>query len=168
MKMRPLTVRVSTIAISLLAGLDLRPHAAGREEFQVWGTAGPQFPSPPAGWREEAPDPVGLPALTPTAAEQRQGCVAFARDPFSEVDPGAMPAPTERVARLLTFATRGEYEPITLAIHALEDLRTVRVHVGELRGADGSAIPADHLDVRLARSVRVTRAMHRRQRPFRV
>ena len=39
--------------------------------------------------------------------------------------------------------------------HALEDLRRVFVRLGELRAVDGSVIPSDHLDVRLARSVRV-------------
>lgn len=155
MTMRRLALLLPVLALALPSCPLPLLLAAVPEQFRVWGTVGPELPAPPPGWSEETPEPEGLPALAPTAEEQRNGCVVVARDPFSEVDPGAPPAPSERATALVTFATCGEYEPITLAICALEDLRNVRVQLATLRTAAGSEIPADHLDVRLVRSVRI-------------
>lgn len=155
MNLRYLAILMSLTAVGLPAHLLPSLKAAVPEQFQAWGTAGPEFPPAPAGWREEIWKPEGLPPLTPTVEEQRRGCVTFKRDPFSEIDPNSPPAPAERVTNLFAFATPGEYEPVTLAIHALEDLRGVSVGLGELRATNGSKIPPDFLDVRLARSVRV-------------
>ncbi len=129
--------------------------AAVPEQFSVWGTAGPEFPAVPAGWSEEPGGPGGLPPVLPTPAEQRSGCVLFARDPLSIVGADSKPAPAERVKVIHTFAARGEYEPLALAIHALEPLDEVKVTAYELRAADGSVIPAGQLDLRVMRSVRV-------------
>ncbi len=169
MKQRRRAILLSLIALCLLADVLSLVQAAVPEQFQVWGAAGPEFPRVPAGWQEEALEPEGLPALTPRAEEQRRGCVAFVRDPFFEVESTSAPAPSERATELATFATPGEYEAVTLAIHALDDLRDVRVRVEELLAAGGSVIPTDHLDVRLARHVRLpakAAAKTFRWRPF--
>ena len=52
----------------------------------------------------------------------------------------AVPAPPERAQSFQAFAARGEYEPLTLGLYALADLREVRVTLSELRSADGAVI----------------------------
>jgi hypothetical protein len=128
--------------------------AAPPEQFTAWGTAGPELPPAPEGWTEVAPAPEALPALVPTAEEQAKGYVLIARDPFLPIPPNCVPAPSERADELRASCTKGEYEPITFAIHALSNLRGVRVEVSELTAPGDAAIPADHLDVRVVRCVR--------------
>ena len=125
------------------------------DQFRVWGTAGPDSPPVPAGWTC-LPGEEGTPhSLIPTPKEREQGFVLFARNPFSPVLPTTIPAPVERTTELRTFATPGEYESLALAIHALEDLKSVQATVSDLRSATGDTIPADHLDLRVSRAVPV-------------
>jgi len=143
------------LAAALLMGCGGRLTAAPPEQFRVWGTAGPDLPPVPEGWTEVREAPEALPPLTPTADEERRGYVLFARDPMVLVAPDSVPARAERVSELKTWATPGEYEPLTFAIHALEDLSGVKVQVGELRSDQGGAIPGEQGEVRVVRCVRV-------------
>jgi hypothetical protein len=111
--------RVVVVLAVLVAAPGLR--AAAPDQFRVWGSAGPEFPPVPAGWTQESAAPEGLPPLVPTPDEQRKGYVLFAHDPLSFADGDAVPAPSERARELRVFAARGEYEPLALAVHALED-----------------------------------------------
>ncbi len=129
--------------------------AAPPEQFRVWGTAGPEFPPVPEGWSLAPDAEQPAVALRATEEEARRGFVLFARDPFAPVPPNAVPLPLERTAELRLFAARGEYEPASFCLHALRPLADVRVQAGELRSSKGHAIPADHLDLRFVRSVRV-------------
>jgi len=146
--------------------------AAPPEQFRVWGSIAPESPPLPAGWTEVRGAPDALPAsfpLTPTPDEQRRGYVLFARDPMMGVGDDSTPASSERVSEIGAFAAIGEYEPLTFVIHALADLKDVRVEVGALRGDEQSVIPADYFDVRVVRSVRVAvnpKAKTYRLQPF--
>ena len=128
--------------------------AAPPEQFCAWGAAGPQLPRTPKGWRELPPAELPATAWTPTAADRRRGYVLFAREAMAVVSSYARPFAAERVAELSASAARGEYEPVTFCIHALEAIKGVRVEGGELRDAAGGAIPADHLDVRVVACAR--------------
>ncbi|MBM3476662.1 MAG: hypothetical protein FJX75_25600, partial [Armatimonadetes bacterium] len=128
--------------------------AAPPEQFTAWGTAGAELPPAPEGWREAAAPPEALPALVPTAEEQAKGYVLFARDPFTPIPPNCVPAPSERTTELKTFCARGEYEPLSFGIHALSNLRGLRVEVSQLTAPGDAVIPADHIDVRVVRCVR--------------
>ena len=91
---------------------------------------------------------------TPTADETERGFVLYARPATELVFPNSVPAAAERVARLTSFASPDEYEPIVLAVYALGDLKSLEVRVGPLRQADGPAVlPADLIDVRVARGM---------------
>lgn len=147
--------RFAVIAMGLLVACERRGGAAPPEQFRAWGTAGTQYPSVPEGWTEVRDAPEGLPPLTPTLAEERQGYVLFARDPFALVGPDTIPAPSERASELRAFAALGEYEPLSFAIHALVELSEVQVEVRDLHSEEGGIIATDHMDVRVARCVRV-------------
>ena len=159
---------VRTLA-GLMAATALWASAAPPEQFRVWGSAGPEFPPVPDGWTEAADASQPLVPVRPTPEEARRGFVLFARDPFVPVAPSAVPLPSERATELKLFAARGEYEPASLCLHALQPLAGVQVQVGELRSAKGDAIPADHVDVRFVRSVRLpldAKAKTYRLQPF--
>ncbi|NUQ63303.1 MAG: hypothetical protein HUU20_12560 [Pirellulales bacterium] len=64
---------------------------------------------------------------------------------------GLFPIPAPIGNRLACAACRGEYEPLSLAVYALEDIRGLAVSVTELSGPAG-AIPADAVDVRVVKS----------------
>ena len=96
--------------------------AAPPEQFKVWGSVAPELPPAPKGWTELPPEPTGPVALAPTADEARRGYVVFTRDPLLLVSPVSPPFPSERTTELKAFAARGEFEPLSFAIHALEPL----------------------------------------------
>ncbi|NLY00313.1 MAG: hypothetical protein GXY83_29805 [Rhodopirellula sp.] len=84
---------------------------------------------------------VGQPYLlyTPGAVTNR----VFSSDVF--------PIPSPIGNRLACSACRGEYEPVSLAIYALEDLKELLVSTTDLVGSGGT-IPADAVDIRVVKS----------------
>jgi len=160
--------QIALAALVAVTALQCGAMAAPPEQFGVWGTAGPELP-PPEGWTEAAAPPEALPALMPTAEEQAKGYVLFAREPFTPIPPNCVPAPSERTTELKTFCARGEYEPLSLGIYALSNLRGLQVKVSSLTAPGDAVIPADHIDVRVVRCVRETvngGAKTYRLRPF--
>ena len=130
-------------------------RATPPEQFQVWGSVAPQAPPVPAGWTELRDPFRALSTLQPTLEEQQRGFVVAACEPLTIVPPYAVPLPQERTEELTLFAARGQYEPATFLIYAVDTLDDVRVAVHDLRSGADHVIPADHLDVRFVRSVRV-------------
>ncbi|MCE5216241.1 DUF4091 domain-containing protein [bacterium] len=122
-------------------------------QFRTWGSAGGEIPPPPEGWHEAA---VTAPAtgLSPSPEDQSRGWVAFVRDPLQLLEPTTLPWPEECGRELRTVTTRGEYEPLSVGVLALSNLSDLRVTAGELRCGE-AIIPADCLDVRFVRAVRV-------------
>ncbi len=88
--------------------------------------------------------------VEPTEADRARGFIAWAPNWMDRLYPNSVPeaADLERACR--AFATPGEYEPVTVAIRALEPLKNVRVEVGDL-AADAGTIPARAIEVREVR-----------------
>lgn len=106
-------------------------------------------PSMWAAWTRVAEPADPKPAAA--AEAERRGYVLFRRPYTTNVYPGSAPQPGEEVDALATFATPGEYEPVTFSLYPLRDLKDVRVEVSGLRGPDGATIPAGNIDVRAVR-----------------
>ena len=123
------------------------------ECFRVLGTTVPadkQNP-PKHGFMERMPE-THLDAYEASADETARGYVVYAKSYLSEVYPRTTPQPSQVTASLNGFSTRGEIEPVTFSIYALEELRDVSVSVSDLKGPGGSAISSRNLDVRAVRS----------------
>ena len=126
--------------------------AAPPELFSTWAKTGPQFPGVPEGWQEELPRSSGT-ALQPSEEEQKLGFVVFARDYAAPVGPHDVPLAAERVSEVRAFAAQGEYEPISFGVHALSNIKSLSLGVGEFR-SPGGAIAPPQVDVRWVRCVR--------------
>ncbi|NIA06077.1 MAG: hypothetical protein GWP14_00310 [Actinobacteria bacterium] len=73
------------------------------------------------------------------------------------VNPGAIyptsyPAPGEKIDQLRTFATPGEYEPVSFTIFPLKDLANVKVEVTDLIDPSGKILSKDCIDIRSVKS----------------
>ncbi|NLF92336.1 MAG: hypothetical protein GX564_00490 [Oligosphaeraceae bacterium] len=88
-------------------------------------------------------------APVPTATEQASGFILYSRPITQAIHRTSVPAPHERVNQLKTFATPGEFEPLNLAVYALQDLQALRVILTPLRNSAGQEISTGNLDLRL-------------------
>ncbi len=93
------------------------------------------------------------PAPKPTQIEQGRKFILYSRPMAELIFPNSVPMAKERVTQLKTFAAPGQYQPVTFAVYTLGDLSNIRVTAGALRTAKGAVIPAENLEVRVARSV---------------
>ena len=130
-------------------------HAAPPAQFRAWGSYGPKEPALPAGWTEVREPVRLLPESAVTAEERQRGFLITAPDPMTVIGPEAVPLACERVTAIDLFAARGEYETASFVLHAIAPLEDVQIDIGDLRSAQGQVIPADWVDVRFVRSVRV-------------
>lgn len=103
-------------------------------------------PPVPKGFTEN-PFVDSAPMINPTPIEKKRGFVLFSRPITEPVYRGTHPRPWERTKGLATFATPGEYEPVTFSFYPLRDLHNVRVIVSSLKTQD-SLIPVNALDLR--------------------
>ncbi len=88
---------------------------------------------------------------SPTEDERARGYQVFAHDSYlTHIHRDLPPAEGERLERLEMFATAGEREPATFALHALESLRDVRVRLSELSGP--ATVPADAIELHVIHS----------------
>ena len=121
--------------------------------FRVMGTriaATAENVSTPAGSKERAPQTnLVLPALS--AEESSNGCVVFSKNCLELIYPSTRPLREEITDRLETFSPAGEYESATFAVHALREMKGVRIVTGDLTGPGGSRIAACSIDVRSVR-----------------
>lgn len=86
--------------------------------------------------------------VEPMAADRARGFIAWTPQWMTMLYPNSVPT-AEAVQRpLATFAAPGEYEPVVVALRALQPLEKVTLRVGELQGPSGSKIPASAWDVR--------------------
>ena len=88
------------------------------------------------------------------AADRQRGYVLFARHWSEVVYPNTAPRPEELRPQLKTFASLGEYEPVTFTVLPLADLGGCRVEAGDLRCGE-AVIPKSAIDIRAVRYVRV-------------
>ncbi len=93
---------------------------------------------------ETAPEPV------PNVDEKKRGYLLFTRPITEPVHAETRPRKKERLpGGLNAFATPGEWEPVTLGVYPLRDLKNFRVRVSNLSGPDDSTIDASRVTVRL-------------------
>ncbi|MBM4087543.1 MAG: hypothetical protein FJ272_22360, partial [Planctomycetes bacterium] len=118
-----------------------------------------EMPDTPAG----APPAIRYlspnPPPTPTAADTARGYVPFARNYLDLIPPTYAPSQDEvgevkRVRELpilAAFCSLGEYEPLSLGLYALRDLKNVHAVVSDLKAPSGATIPSSAVDVRTVR-----------------
>ncbi|MDD5697396.1 MAG: DUF6067 family protein [Victivallaceae bacterium] len=66
--------------------------------------------------------------------------VVFSRIYLDDVFPNTVPLKKEVTNELYTFASPGEYEPVTFSLLPLKDLKNVKIDISELTGRDGEKI----------------------------
>jgi len=121
---------------------------ADKPDRSGWPRIAPRpQPSVPEGFTEvpRAPEPAS-PGFS--AAEMSRGFLLFSRPIVRPIYDTTVPAGDERVDGLSAFATLGEYEPLTFAVHAARDLVNLRAEISPLRCGDRAIGPED-LDLRL-------------------
>ena len=74
-------------------------------------------------------------SIKPTAAENTRGYFLFSRAEPGKVYPDSMPVREEITDRIARQATPGEVADFNFALHALQDLGEVRVHIESFTGA---------------------------------
>ena len=85
-----------------------------------------------------------------SASDRQRGYAVFAKHWSEVVYPNTVPRAADLDVRLQTFASLGEYEPITLTVLPLRELGECRVSAGALKSADG-VIPSENIEVRSVR-----------------
>jgi hypothetical protein len=86
-----------------------------------------------------------------TLEEKERGYILFTRNYLDMVFPASIPQERERIEKLRTFCTAGEYEPVTFCIRPQRPLEKVRVGISDLTSANGQKIPWQEVDVRQVR-----------------
>ena len=87
-------------------------------------------------------------------ADQKRGYVVHARHWAEVVYPYTVPIAAQINPTLRTFATPGEYEPLTISVLPLRDFAGAKVEVSDLKPATGAPIPAANIEIRRAKVVR--------------
>ncbi|MDP7238678.1 MAG: DUF6067 family protein, partial [Candidatus Latescibacteria bacterium] len=85
---------------------------------------------------------------SPNDEQKKDGYLLFARPYTESVLYRAVPRSDEIVSSLSISACRGEFEPITFSMYPLTDIESLKVTVSDLKGPDGSSIPASAIDIR--------------------
>jgi hypothetical protein len=87
----------------------------------------------------------------PSESDNARGYVPFVRNYLDLMPPTYTPSQAEIDAKLATFCSLGEYEPLSIGIYALRDLKNVRALPTDLKTQPGAIIPANAVDVRSVR-----------------
>jgi len=104
-------------------------------------------PTVPKGWTEE-PYIENAPKPVVTLADQKRGFIIFSRPAIEPVYKNTHPLPHERTQILKAFATPGEFEPLTLSLYPLKNLKNLRLTISDLTH-DKYKIDSSNLDLRL-------------------
>lgn len=111
----------------------------------------------------DAPRP-DEPAVKVDDACRRAAAAVFVRDYNLPIYPDGRIGQEELSAEADIFAARGEAEPLSLGVHALEDLAELTVSVGPLARADGAKFPADRVSVQYLEDAYIRSGRGRRTR----
>ncbi len=103
-------------------------------------------PSIPSGFKELPYTEKGQ-AITATAAEKGRGYIIFSRPITAPVYKRTVPQSWERIENIATFATPGEYEPLTFSLYPLRNIRNMRLKISDLRSGK-KVIGQKNLDLR--------------------
>ncbi|MCF6312780.1 MAG: DUF6067 family protein [Verrucomicrobiales bacterium] len=108
-----------------------------------------QQPTIPEGYTE-LPFEETVAEPKPTAEDQKRGYLLFTRPITEPVHANTRPIESERLhGALNAFATPGEWEPVTLGIYPLRDLKNFRLQVSDLLDPEGNKIERSQMTVRL-------------------
>ena len=89
-------------------------------------------PSVPAAFKE-LPFIDNNVTLKPTLAEKKRGYILFARPITAPVYKHTKPIAWERIENISSFATPGEYEPLTFSLYPLRNIRNMRLKISNLK-----------------------------------
>jgi len=104
-------------------------------------------------WKEtKHVDDRPMPPLSST--DRQRGYAIFARHYSEVVYPNTVPRPDELNPRLKTFASLGEYEPVTFTVLPLANLPGATVMASDLRCGE-AVLAAANIDIRAVRYMRV-------------
>ena len=104
-------------------------------------------PTVPEGWTETPfVETAARPELS--ESERQRGYLIFQRPITEPVHPNTHPLPYERLESVVAFATPGEFEPVTLSLYPIRDLKNLSVQCSDLT-SDSDHIGASEIDVRL-------------------
>lgn len=136
---------MKTLAFGMIAALCCLPllsFAETPDELRAYVQ-----PTVPEGWTETPfVETEAKPVLS--EAEQHRGYLLFHRPITEPVYANTHPLPYERLESLAAFATPGEFEPLTLSLYPIRDLKNLTVRCSDLTlGSD--RIEASEIDVRL-------------------
>ena len=90
-------------------------------------------------------DETPLPGLRPE--EERRGFLVFQRHWMDLVFPNSVPRRAEMTNKLATFASPGEYEPLTFSVRTVRQLRGLEVKAGALVSKNGDRLAAPRVQL---------------------
>lgn len=90
-----------------------------------------------------------LPSLS--EEEKNRGYVIFSRHYLDPVYSSSLPASYEITKELRIFAAPGEYEPCSFSIHALRDIKNLKITVTDFLDESGNLINKNNIDIRAVR-----------------
>jgi hypothetical protein len=79
--------------------------------------------------------------------EQQRGYVVFGRHWMDLIFPNSIPKRGEITDKLATFATRGEFEPVTFCVRTVRELRGLEVKTAELVSPSGGRLAAPEVQL---------------------
>jgi len=85
--------------------------------------------------------------------EKKSGFLIFSRHYLDPVYSSSVPEPYEVTKEIRLFACKGEYEPCSFAIYALDDLKNLRITAGDFIDEAGNLIDKSNMDIRVVRSL---------------
>ena len=94
--------------------------------------------------------------LTPELSDlKRRGYVVFSRSYLERGSHRSVPTPGQLKRPLQLFAAPGEYEPVSMAVHAGRDLSALRIGLaGDLKSKTGDVIPKEAVEIRVVESMK--------------
>jgi hypothetical protein len=102
---------------------------------------------------EKVPHAETQKQVTFSDQEKKKGYLVFSKHYLDLVYPATLPAPYEITKEIRIFASKGEYEPCTFSIHALRDIKDMRVTSTDLLDSSGNLIKKDNIDIRIVRNL---------------
>ena len=127
------------------------PVRLGLSEIEVYASKHPDVSyAILVNFEEVAHAPEAAPPV-PTAEDREAGYVLFAPSYLRRLFPNSVALSHERVASVTVLASRGEYEPLTVAVFPLQELGRCAVRATDLVGPGEARIESDDMDVRTVR-----------------
>jgi hypothetical protein len=91
------------------------------------------------------------PPPKPSEADNARGYISFVRNYLDLMPPTYTPSKAEIEGELAAFCSLGEYEPLSIGVYTLRDLKNVSAVPSDLKTESGATIPAGAVAVRSVR-----------------